>query len=124
MDIIIVYDSSARRVEVDLECAAEYAKRKGIKFPPIPDDLGTQLCSVLQDPNDPECPIVVYMPRIKNEAYSTAFDPAVCIEDDYCNTFNFKYTQEQVDELSGLSEFSCHQYIDTIKQVIAQVMKR
>jgi len=122
VDIIVVYDSSAGNIGSELKRAAKYAKRKGIKFPPVPDTVGQELCTILQDLNDPECPIVVYMPRIKNEAYSTSFDPTICTEDDYCNTFNFKYTQEQVNELTGLSELSCHQYIDAIKQVISHVI--
>lgn len=121
IDVIIIYDSSAGGdIGCDLRYAAAYAQRKGIKFPPIPESLGKELCTIMQDPHDATCPTIIYMPRIKNEAYSTAFDPDNCIDNQYCSTFNFKYSQENINELSGLAEFSCHQYIDTIKKVIAE----
>lgn len=120
VDIIIVYDSSAGTVGEDLKKAALYAQSNGLKFPPVPDTIGENLCSILQDPHDTTCPIVVYMPRLKNNAYSPSFDPAICIENDYCNTFNFAYAQKEVEELTGLSEFACRQFSDLIKQVIKQ----
>jgi len=124
VDIIIVYDSSGGTIGSEIKKAALYAQRKGIKFPPVPDDVGSKLCSVLKDPNDASCPIVIYMPRIKNEAYSTAFDPEECTKNGYCNTNNFTYSQANIGELSGLAEFSCHQHLDTIKQVIADGAQR
>lgn len=123
VDVIIVYDSSAGRVGEDLKLAAAYAQRKGIPFPPVPDDVGEHLCSVLRDENNPACPVIIYMPRIKNEGYSTTFDPTVCSENSYCGTFNFTYSEANVKELSGLSEYTCKQYMDTIRIVILERMK-
>jgi len=124
VDIIIVYDSSAGTMGKEVSCAAEYAKRKGIPFPPVPEVLGTEHCTIMHDPDDEHCPTIIYMPRLKNDDYSATFDPEVCIEDDYCGTFNFKYSQKNINELSGLAEYSCHQYAGTIKQVIAQIASR
>ncbi len=58
----------------NLRWAEEYMRTKGLKFPPIDyTQADTQVMSIFKDEQDPTCPIVVYFPRIKNDAYSTSF---------------------------------------------------
>lgn len=126
IDIIIVYDGSADIIGVpELVAAQQYMQRKGLPFPPIDvTQAATNVISVFKDDTNPQCPIVIYMPRIKNPAYSTTFDPETCVNTGYCDTFNFDYTPTNIAELSGLAEFAVVQNANTIRQVINDVIAR
>ena len=124
MDIIIVYDASAGvQGAPELVRAQDYAKRNGLKFPPIDFEvIDQQIVSVFKDPTDPTTPIVVYFPRIKNNNYSTSFDPDYCVEHDYCNTFNFQYSPEEAKLLTSFAEFSIKEQQGVIKKTIYDVL--
>jgi len=124
VDLIVVYDSSAGNVGGEIKKAAVYAKAKGIAFPPVPDDIGNHLFSVLKDPSNEKCPVVIYMPRIKNSDYEKNFDPEICINNDYCSTFNFKYSKENIEQLSGLAKHALEQFDEQIKNEIKLLYKR
>lgn len=125
VDIIIIYDSSADIIGTpELYQAQTYAQSKGLKFPPITGtNIDKELVTVFRDANDPTCPVVIYFPRIKNPAYSTIFDPETCTNSGgYCDTYNFNYSQAQVNQLQGLAAFTFKQQINVIKQVIQEVI--
>ena len=65
-------------------------------------------------------PTILYLPIMHNPAYST-FDP---MENHrrfgYCFTGNFRLTEPQFDELSGLAHFSLLQSRDTIMHALRQ----
>jgi cytosolic phospholipase A2 len=124
VDIIIVYDASSSLVGVpELKRAALYAKRNGIKFPPIDFELAEhQPVSIFKDSSDPATPVIIYFPRIKNNNYNPSFDPDECIELDYCNTFNFDYKPEEARLLTGFAEFCIKEKESAIKQAIEDVL--
>lgn len=126
IDIIIVYDASAS-VEgaCELVNAANYAQRKGLKFPTIKyNDADKNLIQVFKDPQDPSTPVVIYIPRIKNDSYSSTFDPEHCIEFDVCNTYNFTYNQQQFEQLYGLAYFTTKQQASVIHNTIKEVLEK
>ena len=120
VDIIIMYDASAFiEGSIELRKLVEYAQRKNIPLPAIDfTDVDKKTVSVFEDPGNPKAPTVVYFPRIKNCAFSESFDPTECTKNDYCHTFNFVYTQEQIDNLHGLAHFTLLQHADTVETVI------
>lgn len=124
IDIIIVYDASANVAgAADLRSAELYAHRKGLKFPPINyDAVDKTHVSVFKDVDDPNTPVIVYFPRIKNTNYSPTFDPDHCVEFDYCNTFNFTYKPEEAKLLCGFAEFTIKEHAAVVKQVIEDVL--
>jgi len=123
VDIIIVYDATADNQNFDtLRQTQEYAARNNLPFPSIDyTDLGTSIVRVFKDEANSACPVVIYFPMIKNGDYSTDFDPLAC-ESEYCDTFNFKYSQEQINTLGGLAYFGIKQNADLIKQTIQEVV--
>lgn len=124
VDVIIVYDASADNSNFDtLRETEEYAARKNLPFPPIDyTNLDRATVRVFKDAHDTSCPVVIYFPMIKNDAYSTTFDPNDCESNSFCNTFNFKYTQEDINTLGGLAYFSVKEHADLIKQTIKDVV--
>jgi phospholipase A2 len=126
VDIILTYDASANITGCQtLRWAEEYMKLKGLKFPPIDyAKADKQVMSIFKDPKDPNCPIVVYFPCIKNKAYSTGFDPEDCIKNSYCNTMNFTYNAAQINELMGLSTYAVTQNGHALISLIQEVINR
>lgn len=122
IDVIIVYDASAENQDFGtLLCAKSLAIQHKLRFPEINlQGLDKQLVHVFEDEKDPLCPVVIYFPMKKNEAYSLTFDPIASSQSGYCSTYNFKYSQANIDELAGLTEFTIKQHADLIKQVIVQ----
>lgn len=121
VDLIMVYDASTKvKGAPELKKAQAYAHRNGLKFPPIDYyKIEEQLVSVFKDTNDPDCPIVVYVPRIYNPEYSTSFDPDEC---EYCGTFNFAYGAQEIKELSGLSRFVVNQHEKLFRSLIDEII--
>lgn len=126
IDMILVYDASGDILGCkNLRWAEEYMRVKGLKFPPIDyTQADTQVMSIFKNEQDPTCPIVVYFPRIKNDAYSTSFDPEECEKSGYCNTMNFTYDAAQIHELTGLSEFAVKQHADQLIALTQEVIDR
>ena len=127
LDTLIIYDSSSKGNAKDLKYAEKYARRRGIKFPEIDLEKAIKnIISIFNDPQDPEVPTIIYFPMIKNEAYS-CFNPVDCVYEDYCNTFNFTYNQQQIKELCGLPYFCLNQesqsIIDLIKEKQIKVIQ-
>ncbi len=126
LDMIIIYDSSVSVTGApELRRAVEYAQRKGIALPTIDyEHIHERVVSIFKDEQDYSKPIIVYFPRIKNDHYSTLFDPERCIESDYCNTFNFNYTAEQISLLQGLVEFTLKEQQGCINTLIRELLTK
>jgi len=123
VDIIIIYDASANIEKApELRRMVAYAQRKGITLPTINfEEIDKKTISIFKG-ESPDIPTIVYFPRIKIPEFSQEFDPTLCIQNEYCNTFNFAYTEEQINNLSGLAEFALQQNADVIKGLVKEVM--
>lgn len=126
VDIIFVYDASGSVLGCkNLRWAQEYIQAKGHKFPPIDFDIADkQVMSIFRNEDDPTCPIVVYFPRIKNEAYSTTFDPEDCLQNSYCSTLNFTYNKDEINELMGLAEFAVKQHAHELVGLMHEMIEQ
>ena len=104
-NLIIICDSSMElKGAPSLRAAEELARHKRLKFPRINyDAIDTTHASMHVDENDLDCPIIVYMPCIRNLAYDAAFDPTTA---PFADTFNFVYKPEEAKQLMGLIEFN------------------
>lgn len=121
-DILIICDSSAiLQGAPALRAAEAYARNRGFKFPRIHyQGIDTRLISVFDDGDESDTPVVIYIPAIANSNYSN-FDPVTAA---YTDTLNFAYTQQQSQELMGLTAYTLQEQIDVIKDVIQRVMQR
>jgi cytosolic phospholipase A2 len=122
VDVLIFLDASQFiNGAPELKCVESYARANNIKFPVIDyTNMGTKPISIFRNEQDPSVPVVIYMPRVKNNGYSQTFDPSENIaKNGYARTDNFVYTAEQVRELSGLTEFNMKES----KQALAQALR-
>jgi hypothetical protein len=125
----------------DLKKVQDYAKKHNLKFPTIAlkPDVAQRAFSVFKDDNDPETPVVIYMPRVRDDQLFTRceddetvratitklkdFDIERCIAQEYCSTFNFVYEPEQARMLSDLAEFNMLAAGQAIVEAVKGVMK-
>lgn len=127
VDVIIIVDASGNTINApELLKSQLYAEKHGLKFPPIYwfNDITDRPISVFKDPNDMTAPIVIYMPVIANPDYSKTFDPIVCSHKGYCETANLQYTNDQFDELFGLTDFTVNQQANVIIQALKEAVLR
>ena len=122
----MVYDGSSQLNGAhELRLAEKYAREHNLKFPEIHyAEILEKPVSVFKDDNDPTVPVIVYFPRIGNELYSSSFNPDICVEEGYCNTFNFVYSHANIAELSGLAGFSVIDNEKLLASVISDVIDR
>lgn len=64
---------------------------------------------------------IVYFPLIVNEKYDPEFDPQNA---EFCSTWNFVYTSEQVNKLHGLAEANMKDNLEKVRKVIKETWKR
>lgn len=142
-DILIFWDASKTISGAPaLKGARDYARSRGLKFPAITDEqmskLNTKSLWVFKDEDDSSVPVVVYMPRIKDEAqwnalrvtpayekykqYLDSFDPEHCVQNSFCATKNFEYTLEQARQLALLMHFNMVANHDEIMNAIRGVI--
>lgn len=126
VDIIIIVDASEDLKDGAKSLVATWARAlsMGLKFPKISTEqlktAHTKHVSVFAD-KDPETPVVIYLPGIKNTKYDPKFNPPTSA---FTSTFNFYYTPEQTDLLTGLTRQNMLDSMDTIKKVIKDVVER
>jgi len=124
MDILIFLDISAGVDGApELRGVEKYARTHKLKFPVIDyTDISKKAISIFKDDKDPEVPIVIYMPRIRDqvlwekehnnpavakyEQQIETFDPERCSAEGFCGTTNFAYTIKQVQKLSYQMAFN------------------
>jgi phospholipase A2 len=138
-DILIFVDASGTIADgVGLRHVEHYARSHNLKFPPI-DYAGieNQAVSIFKDESNPDVPMVIYMPRVVDQAlvmhYKNdpqfgriarnieQFDVEKCIKQDYCRTTNFNYSSADAARLSEVAEFSVSNPIiaNKLKQAVA-----
>ena len=87
--------------EASADCESNHStshyRANGRKFPPIGNEIDISKHSVFKDPDDAECPVVVYIPMRKNTEVDHDFDPQTCADHGFLDTLNFCYTEEQFD---------------------------
>jgi phospholipase A2 len=123
LDLIIVCD-----VDIDfysLQQAAMHCKRNDIKFPDLSDyteEMLSKRITVLNDPTqanyDKEIITIIYCPFVKNENYSTTFDPVQSRAEGFCKTFNFNYTKDQAEQVISVTRHNLNDVKDKIKAVL------
>lgn len=64
---------------------------------------------------------LVYFPLIVNENYDPEFDPQSA---EFCSTWNFVYTSEQVNKLHGLAEANVKDNLEKVRKVVKDTWKR
>nr|XP_026692097.1 cytosolic phospholipase A2 isoform X1 [Ciona intestinalis] len=150
VDVLIVTDFTASPSDEKLDftqilIAAVQAWQNGMKFPPISFDkianLPPQEYIVLEDENDDECPIVVWITlcnkkfqNLKNfkPRYSTEDVPEgqkfndfnVFTKETAFSTFDFDYTGLEFDQLVELMYYNVTSCSDTIQAAIKRAIKK
>ncbi|MCX5922515.1 MAG: hypothetical protein NTX86_04265, partial [Candidatus Dependentiae bacterium] len=134
-DIMIFLDVSLG-LPGDFRKVEKYARKKGLKYPVINyANVENRTVSIFKDANDSTVPLVIYMPLVSDSslikkakdaqlftgliAHIDGFDVQKCMHGGYCDTANNKYTKEQVEQLSALTEFNVLANKDTIIEAIA-----
>lgn len=131
-DIIIFVDASAGTVGAELKNVENYARANNLSFPIIDyTNIDKHAVSIFKS-DDPQVPVVLYIPRIVDHAlleahkndlpelytYLNNFDVEKCIDDGACNTFNFSYTHDQARQMTALGEFNMLMVKDAIIQAV------
>lgn len=142
VDVLIFVDASkTMKGAPALASAAAYARDHGLKFPPIDyTDIETRGVTIFSDANDAACPLVIYLPRIKDKelwassksdsAFASyvslldTFDPEVCLKGSYCATENFAYSKDNALQLLSLSEWNMKACLPKIKEAIKAYSQR
>jgi phospholipase A2 len=140
-DMLLFFDFSQDIAGgVSLRDAEKYARENGLKFPVIDyAQIDKRAISVFRDDTDLEVPVVVYMPRTRDErvmgylkkpAYADYkkllenFDVQACINDGTCDMFNFNYSRNKMDQLSGFAEFTIQVLAPAIIHEIMGIIER
>ncbi|CEP10098.1 hypothetical protein [Parasitella parasitica] len=64
---------------------------------------------------------LAYFPFIVNKAFDAEFDPQ---EEEFCSTWNFVYTPEEVKKVTGLAEANWNDNIEKIRQMLRKTWER
>lgn len=140
-DIIMFLDASGGEIGNDLKKVEAYAREKKLKFPKIDyTDIGKKAVSIFKDETDASVPLVIYLPRVMDtqllgemgskpeyadlNALLKGFNIDECLKSDYCNTSNFTYIENQIKQLSGMTEFNIRATADRIKGAIDWKIKQ
>lgn len=127
LDIIIICDASGDVLGApELRKAQIYAFEHQMPFPAIDyTNITNKPFSVFDDGPNSSAPIIIYVPMIQNQNYSTSFNPQNYLGNTgFLGTFNFDYNADQAHLLSGLLEESVHELKPTLLQVLKTVIQR
>lgn len=144
VDVILAVDLSADiQTATHFDRAESYIKRRGIKGWPSgagwPKDhseekypLGS--CTIFDGESKEVTdtttsktvkkvhPITLaYFPFIVNNAYDPKFDPQ---EEEFCKTWNFVYTPDQVEKVTGLAKANWDDNLDKIRNILKKTWER
>ncbi|KAI7892682.1 acyl transferase/acyl hydrolase/lysophospholipase [Mucor mucedo] len=145
VDVILAVDLSADiQTATHFDRAESYIKRRGIKGWPLgagwPKDhdskekypLGS--CTIFEGESKEttettttntvkrEHPIILaYFPYIVNNTYDPKFDPQ---EEEFCKTWNFVYTPDQVEKVTGLAKANWDDNLDKIRNILKKTWER
>ncbi|MGZ6255020.1 MAG: hypothetical protein ACXWL5_03465, partial [Candidatus Chromulinivorax sp.] len=123
LDLIIM--NNANNNSTVLNFAEEFFIKEKIPFPALENykiEDFQKIITILNDPRsdnyNPNIITIIYLPLVKNNDFSTTFDPVQCIESGFCQTLNFNYSQQQANLVIGLMEFNIKEAKDEIISVI------
>jgi phospholipase A2 len=140
IDIMIGLDQSAGRdqyLSTNLELAAEYARKFNWPFPDISEAMkveslqktkdGVKMSAASMKPLSvcmgsvaEGIPTVMYMSLLRNEKFHKEFDPRTA---EFCATSNWVWRHDEVDLLTGLTQFNTRQSMDQIKRVLKTTLQ-
>lgn len=141
-DILIFLDQSeSLDGGKQLQKAEAYARSKNLKFPTIDyKNIDAQAISIFKDDSDNETPVVIYMPRIKEEKLWNdykdkpemahlkplleGFDLQECAIKGFCKTANFTYTKKQSAQVTAMTEFNMLAVKDQLISVVQSVIEK
>lgn len=133
-DIIIFVDASAGTIGDELRKVENFAREHQLPFPVIDySSLQIHAVSIFKNENDPDVPVVIYIPRVLDQAllqdhkndmadlYNILhnFDIEKCVAQESCNTFNFQYSPQEARKLTGLGEFNMLMARDAIMHAVS-----
>lgn len=142
-DILILVDASESidLGEHDLSKLENFARKNNLKFPKL-DNVSKVIksnISIFKDENDPNCPVIIYMPRIQDSKLleKTKNDPKLgeyydalknfsitdCLKKD-CSTYSFQYSLKNAKQLQKLAEFNFKSSFNKIKDEIERVINK
>ena len=134
-------DASAGNIGSEMHCVQEYAQKHQLAFPPIDyTAIATNAVNIFKDENNPQAPVVIYIPRITDYnfflhfmdypeyapliAQLNMFNVEQCMQSGSCSTFNFEYTIEDANRVALLGQlnfsFAYQTIIDAIHWKIQQ----
>lgn len=121
-DIIIVLDNSLTAGSGNqLKKIIEYAQKYHLKLPPIDLTKTKEIISVHSNNDDPECPVIIYLPLVANPKYTQGWNPSPLEKETFTKSSNFGYTPEQVQQLAGLTTLNISQ--KTSKEAILNALR-
>jgi len=137
-DVLIIFDFS-QKIPAALKEAENYARMKNLKFPVIDyTDIEKRTISIFKDEENPEIPVVIYMPRISDyqlwkekkresryKKYHTieCFNFNYCIQFGACYTTNFRYSHAESQQVMDQMEFNVVANQDKIVEAIKWVVE-
>ncbi len=124
IDVIILTESSSEIASgSELRRVIDYARRKKLPLPTIDvDAIATKHVQVYSD--NPEAPIIVHLPYIKNDSYDASFDPQALSVDGFCVSSNMQYSAQEARQVMGLAQHNLHVSTQDIKEAIALAIER
>ena len=124
IDVMIVCDSSGKMGTVkELERTMAFARRKGYAMPTIDTQASTDAHVQVYDDN-PDAPIIVYLPYIKNDEFDEYFDPQMLSLSGFCQSHNTEYTQTEAAKVVGLARHNFEESIGAIRSALETAIER
>lgn len=132
-DVLIFLDNSAGQLGKEFEKVVAFAQRNNIPFPVIDFyTISKQTISIFKDENNPQAPVVIYMPCISDKAlwetYRTQdgfkkyfldnFDLEDATNNGFASTIHFSYTPENATKVIHQTEFNIRANKDAIFDAI------
>ena len=124
VDIIIIFDASAGipKGSNELKKAEQWARRNKLPFPPIDyAEAHKKPVSIFEASG---APTIIYIPLIGNESYFKKNNLKPIVPTKRFGTFNFKYSKEDINILSGLVNYNIVENKDIILDSIKRVIDR
>uniref|UniRef100_T1IVL3 PLA2c domain-containing protein n=1 Tax=Strigamia maritima TaxID=126957 RepID=T1IVL3_STRMM len=149
IDLFLSFDFSARPSDStppfkELLLAEKWAIHNNINFPPIKEQASVYAkekrireCYIFKHPTDPYCPIILHFvitnnkyrdykaPGVKRSTEQELKEADFSVFDDPTDPyslFNFNYTSELFDRLSKLMEFNTLESLQTVKDIISEII--
>jgi hypothetical protein len=124
LDVIFVFDARPTDFDVNdskdvLRKWIEFATAKGFNKPRIDfHGVGTRTLTVIRDTENSEMPLMVYMPLVKNEAFSQDFDPA---SHNFADFTKFAYSEQNFETLCGLAKMNMMENVEQIRTILRNI---